>query len=254
MSSGDSNTDDDILVYAQPDSTNSSMSDVFSSSLTPPSTSTSTPTRICLFVARILPGPPPPPVVTRPRPDDPTPRVPTLPTPASAKRKRDASPAARDKKSKSSIKEIHDAEALRRARETMTRLPKGASAPIAPKATAKSGKQVEFKIPSLPSNTKTRQPSEDASESPVDAFSLAMLTGSDFVALSEDQKEKTNKTVIHRCSVVSGMHAHVCVGRQAGCGAMSVRPCNHEAAPRVLRRVPVHLSGHVFRSGACSLE
>ncbi|EPS92870.1 hypothetical protein FOMPIDRAFT_1056487, partial [Fomitopsis schrenkii] len=88
---GDSNTDGDILVYAQLDS---ATSDVFSSCLTPPSTSATTPQRICLLVVCILPGPPHLPVITRPRPDDPTPHVPTLPTPASAKRKRDASPAA----------------------------------------------------------------------------------------------------------------------------------------------------------------
>lgn len=232
--SGDSNTDDDILVYAQLDS---ATSDVFSDPFTPPSTSTSTPQCLRLLVARILPGPPPPPVVTRPRPDDPTPRVPTLPTPASAKRKRDSSPPARDKKSRLSTgkeRETHDAEALRRARETMTRLPKATSAPAVPKAT-KEGKQVEFKVPSLPSHAKARQPSEgrEASESPVDAFSSAVLAGGEFATLSEDQKKKTNKTVCPECRHICGAYSPLCVGRQTGSGAMLVGPFDHEAASRI---------------------
>ena len=78
----------------------------------------------------------------------------------------------------------------------MTRLPKATPAPAVPKAT-KDGKQIEFKVPNLPSHAKARQQSEgrDASESPVDAFSSAMLAGGEFATLSEEQKEKTNKTV-----------------------------------------------------------
>ncbi|KZT72438.1 hypothetical protein DAEQUDRAFT_749495 [Daedalea quercina L-15889] len=208
---GDSSAED-ILVYAQLESASP---DVFDGPLTPPSTSTATPQCIRLLVARILPGPPPMPVLSRPRPDDPTPRVPTLPTPTTAKRKRDISPSIRDKKLKPSTgkeQDAHDAEALRRARDTMIRLPKAVSAPAVPKSSgAKGGKQAEFKVPSLPprvssnagSGNKTRQASVDgdAVESPVDAFSSANITGGEFATFSADQKEKTNKTVVKQAVV-----------------------------------------------------
>ncbi|KAH9927838.1 uncharacterized protein B0H18DRAFT_875207 [Fomitopsis serialis] len=199
--SGDSSAED-ILVYAQLESTSS---DVFDSPLTPPSTSTSPSQPIRLLVACILPGPPPMPIPSRPRPDDPTPRMPSLPTPTTAaKRKRDASPLSRDKKSRSAAgkdKDGPDAEALRRARETMTRLPKAMSAPAVPKA----GRQAEFKVPSVPprASAKVRQASVDgdACESPVDAFNAAHVAGGEFATFSADQKEKTNKTVVKQAVV-----------------------------------------------------
>ncbi|KAH9915873.1 uncharacterized protein B0H18DRAFT_1124556 [Fomitopsis serialis] len=181
--SGDSSAED-IIIYAQLESTSS---DVFDSPLTPPSTSTSPSQPIRLLVAR-------------PHTPD------ALPPHSHDRREAQAGrvPLSRDKKSRSAAgkdKDGPDAEALRRARETMTRLPKAMSAPAVPKA----GRQVEFKVPSVPSraSAKVRQASVDgdACESPVDAFNAAHVAGGEFATFSADQKEKTNKTVVKQAVV-----------------------------------------------------
>lgn len=200
LSDNDDPSASDILVYAQV-----SANDCAASVIDHASTSNAPSEPIQIVAARLLPGPPPAPAPPRPRPDDPTPRVP--PSALASKRKRDISPAGQDKRSrittdrgkeKATANDI-DAEALRKARETMKRMPKppttSTAAPVAARANGKESKRGEFKVPKVPQWTESvLSPMDDG-----DMFGAGYAAGTQ--AQSPEEQEKTNKTVVKQATV-----------------------------------------------------
>ncbi|PCH35729.1 hypothetical protein WOLCODRAFT_126226 [Wolfiporia cocos MD-104 SS10] len=207
LSDSDDPSNNDILIYAQLQASPSASTD--SSSLDIPSTSSSPAGTLSLLAARILPGPPPARAPPRPRPDDPTPRLPPF-----AKRKRDESLSghADDRKAKASRGKGREtevsAETLRRARETMTTLPRSAAGTGIKGGRGgeggKAGKGGGFKVPQVPArrgsgSADLREGSAGTDVSMIDAFGASQQP--EPADTSPEGREKANKTVVKQAVV-----------------------------------------------------
>lgn len=228
-----------------------------------PSTSTTEPTMLQMYAARILPGPPPP-VARLPRPDDPTPRKPPAHLlSAGSKRKRDASSASLSfnngiKRAKSgyfSANPGDEDEAVRLAREVMLRGPQASS-----QLRGKSAANV-FKVPPLPARSGSLNTLESGSQSSDVFGSVATLNqkgkgkaASEDVGLSE--LEKANKMVFARSRSSHQNISPSSPGDQAGSNNLSCQSQCEERRPGFPGVVHHHISWGDLRIGmlVCQLE